>query len=415
MGGRSVHRTPVPNDARGMALVVALLVMGLLTLLGATFLTISSTEHTIAANEVGVAKAFNIAEAGLERAKARIKTGTETNLDAFLSGGNPGPNLFTDVPFDDGKYSVVIEDDVDTGNNPNDDTNDRVFIRSTGSLANNPARKQILALVRVVKAPPVPTPRAAAEDLGGSGGSEFGASQGSSFDGRDWTPPANVGTCTDAGCGTLTGGTPTYGGFSNTSSSTAIDLGNGATMSGTGCVDGVTGTCPSYQNDTSISSNRWDSFVTAMIPRANQVVNVNQGNSDNFHGGPYTWGTQAAPQITVINAGADFEWHAQVSGAGILLIESAGNVIFKESALLNWQGLIIVRSLSDNQQVQFELANGSGRIRVFGVVVNKSQNPEIELHGSNKNFIRYSSAAMGMVSQSFGGTFTVLNWREVAL
>lgn len=102
-------------NERGIALVVTLLVMGLLTLLGATFLTIPSTEHTIASNEAGVAKAFNIAEAGLERGKARIKTGTETGLNAFLSGTNPGPNLYTDVAFDDGTYTVVIEDDVGGG------------------------------------------------------------------------------------------------------------------------------------------------------------------------------------------------------------------------------------------------------------------------------------------------------------
>ncbi|MGH7406685.1 MAG: hypothetical protein ACREKF_01565, partial [Candidatus Methylomirabilales bacterium] len=77
----------------GFVLPVTMMVIAVLSLWGATFLSLSQTEHTIATNEVGTARAFNIAEAGLERTKARLKTATEPTNN-FLSGGSPGPSPF---------------------------------------------------------------------------------------------------------------------------------------------------------------------------------------------------------------------------------------------------------------------------------------------------------------------------------
>ena len=57
-----------------MVLVVALLVMGLLTLLGTVFLTISSTESNISFNERNTSRAFNIAEAGIELARKQVSS-----------------------------------------------------------------------------------------------------------------------------------------------------------------------------------------------------------------------------------------------------------------------------------------------------------------------------------------------------
>ena len=71
------------RDERGIALVVALLVSALLLLLGGHFMTASMTEKTIASNEVNVARAFYLAEAGVQHAKKSLEA---LDLSAVLNG-----------------------------------------------------------------------------------------------------------------------------------------------------------------------------------------------------------------------------------------------------------------------------------------------------------------------------------------
>jgi hypothetical protein len=420
---------PSGSGEEGFILPVTLMVIGLISLLGATFLTVSGTEHTIASNEVKAAKAFNIAEAGLERAKTRLRTATEP-LNNFLSGTSPGPNLYTGVSFDGGTYAVVISDDNDDAN-PNTDINNRVFIRATGTYGT--ARKQIVALVEIP--PTVPGPRGAAESLGTY--SEFDAENGGgAFDGRDWNAPANLSACTDVpNCGTLTANPATYATFTNTNANLWQVL-NPGFMVGTGCLPpgcaGQTSATASKQVDTTVALNRWDNFIDAATPRATRSLTL--GGTVGTFTGTYTWGTAAAPEITVISLPRPADpttrlltWNAQVNGAGVLIIETPGgtmsgscpsscnagaNGTIKGSGMLNWQGLIIIRSPGS---VEFEPAGTSGKARIFGQVVNRSAGyAEIEFENSN-SFVKYSSAAMALVQQAVGGSSTVRSWQEVSL
>jgi hypothetical protein len=422
MAGCSVRRTHVPNDTRGIALIVALLVMGLLTLLGATFLTVASTEHTIASNELGVAKSFNIAEAGLERTKTRMKTGTEP-LNNYLSGTNPGPNLYSSVAFDGGTYTVVIEDDVDTGNDPLVDTNNRVLIRATGTFGT--ARKQVLSLVEVVTGGgpgTIPSTRAAAESI--SGGSVEIHGEPGSYDGRNWTPHdlATMASC-GATCGTLPdpSAAVTYGAFSNKAAS--FSLLNGGTMFGTGCVfpSACTSAATASKNVTVGSHTYWDNFMTAATAVADRTVGeATVGGA----AGTLNWGTAAAPEVTVITDSGvgSISWAKTVNGAGVLIIDSTSNetgTAFAATGQLNWQGLVIFRAPGE---IQFD-SGASGKVRVFGqlVVASNTVAAQIELHNNSGNplsFVRYSSAALTMAQQAVGGgapSLTVRNWREVAM
>ncbi|MGH7407878.1 MAG: pilus assembly PilX family protein [Candidatus Methylomirabilales bacterium] len=413
---------PSGSGKGGFVLPVTMMVIAVLSLWGATFLTLSQTEHTIASNEVSTARAFNIAEAGLERTKARLKTGPEPT-NAFLSGTSPGPNPFGSTPaagnaFDGGNYIVVITDDNDDADQTTD-SNNRVFIRSTGTFGT--AQKQILALVTT--SPPLPTPNGAGEVLT-TGTWELHGDPGGRYDGRDWNAPADLSTCeANPNCGAVTGNPTTRGGFSNDASG-SFDLIGGGTMFGTGCLPPspcTSAATASNTIDTSSPSNRWDSVIDALIPQATRTLTLN----GNWNAGSVTWGTPAAPEVTVINVndggpGTDrLDWQSQVNGAGVLIIESPGStgtsgVYFQSTAVLNWQGLVIVRSPGT---MQFELSNGSGRVRVFGQVVNRSlTRAEIELNtGNNKSFINYSSGAMNVIRQSFLPGVTVRSWQEVPL
>jgi hypothetical protein len=191
-------------------------------------------------------------------------------------------------------------------------------------------------------------------------------------------------------------------------------------MWGTDCTSGACGTNPSTaSNDinTSVPLTRWDSFIDAAKLAADRTLTVNGA----WNAGTVTWGTAAAPEITVINnTTSGINWSSVVNGAGILIIEStpaSSGTFFQASGQLNWQGLVIVRSPGF---FQFEIANSGARVRVFGQVVNRAATrAEIELNnGGDASFIKYSTAAMTtVVPQSFGPppSFTLRSWQEVAL
>jgi Tfp pilus assembly protein PilX len=60
------------REPRGAALVISMLIMAVLLLAGTTFLTISSTESSIALNEQVSTQALSLAGAGLQRAMAKL-------------------------------------------------------------------------------------------------------------------------------------------------------------------------------------------------------------------------------------------------------------------------------------------------------------------------------------------------------
>ena len=85
MNGKTIH--PM-KEQRGVALVVALLVLTVLSVLGLAFLTTARTEDTIAANYRNHTAAFYAAEAGIESGLQRLKTtlGANPNVtDADLA------------------------------------------------------------------------------------------------------------------------------------------------------------------------------------------------------------------------------------------------------------------------------------------------------------------------------------------
>ncbi|MFQ5962169.1 MAG: PilX N-terminal domain-containing pilus assembly protein, partial [Candidatus Methylomirabilales bacterium] len=62
------------KDERGIALVISLMVMVLLTLVGTLFLTTSTTESTISRNEISTARTFELADAGLQHGKKSLES-----------------------------------------------------------------------------------------------------------------------------------------------------------------------------------------------------------------------------------------------------------------------------------------------------------------------------------------------------
>ena len=83
------------KEPRGVALVISMLIMAVLLLAGTTFLTISSTESSIALNEQVSTQAMSLAEAGLQRAMAKLNAPTTYPGYSGESNVSLGTGTFT--------------------------------------------------------------------------------------------------------------------------------------------------------------------------------------------------------------------------------------------------------------------------------------------------------------------------------
>lgn len=86
-------RRSAPNT-RGAALIIAMLVMGVLLMLGTAFMTISSTETQIAFNERNALQAFYLADAAANKAISRLNDKTLDPPYTGETGTALGPGTF---------------------------------------------------------------------------------------------------------------------------------------------------------------------------------------------------------------------------------------------------------------------------------------------------------------------------------
>ena len=70
--GRSIMKRSRLHSESGFATLIALIMVGMLTLIGLAALSTSDDEVTIAGNELQETRAFYAAEAGLEQAAAEL-------------------------------------------------------------------------------------------------------------------------------------------------------------------------------------------------------------------------------------------------------------------------------------------------------------------------------------------------------
>ena len=73
MGGYGLNVRRLVGDRKGMAVVVALLILVMLSILGISLMSLSMTESQIGANESDLKKAFFAAEAGIQEALYRMR------------------------------------------------------------------------------------------------------------------------------------------------------------------------------------------------------------------------------------------------------------------------------------------------------------------------------------------------------
>lgn len=149
------YRSLIARNESGIALVMALLTMTLLTLLGTAALTLTDIEIKISANDKGAKEAFYIAEAGIEHARALLKT---ASFDDVLEGDDNNKNETDDngvfgfgsnVPFGKGNYDVKVTDNDDGDGDVWDDFDGKIIVTSTGTSSNGARNKVEIVVSRI--------------------------------------------------------------------------------------------------------------------------------------------------------------------------------------------------------------------------------------------------------------------------
>lgn len=122
------------REERGIALLIALLLMGLLLLLGTTFLTMSSTESQIALNERNAVQAFYLADAGVNKAISDL------NANANYTGSGTA-----ELALGPGTYTVSVA----AVTPPVSGSFDRKDIQATGYVPNSSVSTRAMSIVSV--------------------------------------------------------------------------------------------------------------------------------------------------------------------------------------------------------------------------------------------------------------------------
>jgi len=374
------------RDERGIALVVALLVSALLLLLGGHFMTASMTEKTIAANDVNVARAFYLAEAGVQHAKKSLEA---LDLSAVLNGtpvfaGGNAVNLAG------GSYAVQVTNNIvangfprgtiaaDPSNSGTVDGDETVVVTSTATFRNS---TQIVETV-LQKSSSVPTiPGAVVQVSNGWNDLDVGGTI-SGFD--------ESGTCTDQA-----------GHFHR--GSTVIIQGNT-----------VTGDPAARKYDSAVDNPIWNdpNAVVAMVEKWMNDPSAVKITGDTP---PKNLGKKNKPQITVwtpdFSNGPDTNQGApKFEGYGILIV--VGRVNLKTA--FEFHGLIVAYG---GKEMAIEGGNGQ---ELHGAILAANNDPSpsgeaTEVGVLNGTKVNYNCDALKEYVEPLGGggsgAVKVLSWR----
>jgi hypothetical protein len=395
-------------DERGIALVIALLVMVLLSILGVTFLSMSATEITIASNEVDASRAFFLTEAGVAVAKQTLRN--TPDWDTVLTDPPTTTACPVLVPASTGSCSYLIENDTADGGGATNDTNDLVIIKATGQ-SQTASREVHLAFTRNAG---IPTPPAALLSVGISSNVSF---NGNAFtiDGNNWIPPSGGSSASQDNSACTSTTAPKFGiGVPNATHQLAVKNDLSSQQQ-----DNVIGdnpnppwspvsTTPSIGVDTTITQDQLVQLVDYLIPLAD--ITYSPGTSITSG----TVGTQAAPKIVAVDAtgysGSDPALTlTATSGAGILIIKN-GTLALKGNT--EWVGMVIV--LGSNVAID---VSGGGNKAVYGAtLLAEDANVEAVIaEGSGNMKLRYSCDGLNVANFASASAFsgTTVWWKEV--
>jgi Tfp pilus assembly protein PilX len=383
------------NSEKGIALVSVILIMSTLVLLGSTAVIMTSTDLKISGNYKLSEQAFYAAEAGVEEARARMRSGaaspitdghpTQTAWSAFIGdatkaqgkGYNSGNSMHVRVASLQSAldYTVKIEHSTDSAGNIVATPAGYIIylVRSYGAAAN--ARKTLRA--EITRPPPIPAPAAlyvkAPTTIQGSSTHIIGSDRC----GTQSVP----GVVTTLSTGTVTAnGGPTVCGVNATCAGGAWDVvGGGADIDVQSLIDRYKSSATSSYNVTGAThtGSNWGTptmGTTLQDPSSCSTFNIVHYNTN----------------------GTDIKLAGGSSGCGLLLVEGDLEV----NGGFTWYGMVLVSG-----SVRYL---GGGDKNVTGAVLAGSS-MDADLVGGNANIVYCSSAIGAMTANQ---PWRVLSWIE---
>jgi Tfp pilus assembly protein PilX len=398
------------RNESGMVTAVALLSVAVLALLGATAVLVTSTEILIGGNYKVSETAFYAAEAGVEEARARLRSTAGANLildtaptstqwrayigtQAMAQQIGFNPNLATHSRTNslqpNMNYVVEVKHKTNAAGNIiywGDDNNDGTITRNTTAGNSNNRNIYIVTssgytgnAIRTVEAEmtmvaPIPVPSPLYVKMNSS-------IQGSSTNiiGKD--------KC----------GTADKHGLITTKSPGSVDIKGGPSITG------VSGTNPD------VMYNGANMDITAMVNSLKGVANYSYNITSATHTG-MDWGTptpgatQQDPSTCSVHnlvyyntSGTDIKLAGGSSGCGILLID--GNL--EVNGGFSWNGVILITG-----SVKY---TGGGNKQVTGGILSGGT-VDADLVGGNANIVYCSSA---VANQTAGLPLKTLSWRDL--
>lgn len=401
---------PVRTDERGIALIAALMILLMLTVIGTVAILTTSTEVKLSANERTTAQALQVAEAGIHHAM-RILRGQDFSivLNNFKHGpddGVRGPvlssvtNLFGEAGM---KYEVYVRNNVGDGgaNSTITDRDGRLILLSVATLPTGVTKTVEAEVKNSAFAFPVQYA------LGISGPwSKIRLGKGNATINGDLVEPGGSGqagsACNDNKAAVAVDNMAAYEDVKVKKKSTDQ-------ITGIGLV-------PSVQlRPGDMSPNAIQALANDLAKGADNIFDINEKKAKLTYDEDLVWGSFENPQVTVIDFTGDklkLKFNGNLKGYGILVINSGANKKSKVSFLgsFEWHGLIIVTG-----EAKMEL-KVSGNSAIYGglVVANTNEDTseeQFKFKDTGNSLIQYSCTAITKARQN--ASLNLNAWHEL--
>jgi hypothetical protein len=368
---------------RGVVLMTVLILAGLAAILAGGVYFASTSELRSAQKSRRNEQALFAAESGVQWMIRAFNSAPTSNMTSYINAGIYSINLYC------GGWNAraVVEDDEENDGNPNVDTNDTLYIVSTG-IYQSVQRVLKVKVYRPISIPPI-VGADGAIGFYGEGATLAVAQPHIRVYGEDFAVPANF-YCSGAGCnGTVTTNPSVPGVYKDATNSVAITGSNYVS----GSVKVATGGGTYTEQD-------FYSLVARLVSSPDIIIPGGTLAGNN------TFGTRAEPKVTLIQG--DMRLTGTADGAGILIIQ--GGVDVDLTGTLHFEGLVIVMGdgISDNAN-EFD---DKGAAKIFGAMVVIGDEVDVSIKGAPA--VSYSSAALANIQNIMPKNgIETLTWREL--
>jgi len=346
---------PMRQNNSAFVLVSVVILAALGGVLAAALLYSTGSQITRVSREIRYEKAFFIAEAGVELAKAELRSEGVSSFNATTNFGGG-----------ESRYQTIMT------------TPSNVIIWSTGTYEQVSRVLEVAVLVDPGNLPP-PATDGAVGIYGTNTLIDF-SGNASFIDGQDYSLPTNF-DCNGASCvGAVTTNPATPGVFSTES----VNITPNTNLINSGVIT---------NGSSQFSTNYWQDLAEVWSPQATITLAGTYASATDL-------GTRDNPQITLVTG--DTTITSNLEGAGVLIVMNGINLTLGGN--FHYEGIVIL--LGNN------LFNVTGTARVFGALVTTSQGVNIQIKGNPE--ILYSSQALGNLQnlQMNPRSLSVIYWRE---